>query len=227
MSQRLALITGCTRGLGRALVERFIREGITVVGCGRNLRQVEELNEQYAPEHSFYPVDVSDSEDVSRFAHIVLEELGPPDLLINNAALMNDPAKLWDVPAAAFSRLVDVNIKGVHHMIRHFVPAMVERGSGGIVNFSSGWGRSSSPDVVPYCTSKWAIEGLSQGLAQELPAGMFCVPLNPGIINTEMLQQCSGEAASAYPLANEWADDAAAFILKLSASDNGQPVTVA
>jgi len=63
------------------------------------------------------------------------------------------------------------------------VPAMVRRGQGVIVNFSSGWGRSTDAGVAPYCATKWAIEGLTQALAQELPPGMAAVPLNPGIIN--------------------------------------------
>ena len=74
-----------------------------------------------------------------------------------------------------------------------------------IVNFSSGWGRSTSAEVAPYCATKWAIEGLSQALAQELPKGMACVALNPGIIDTEMLRSCFGESAASYPDAAEWA----------------------
>ena len=80
---------------------------------------------------------------------------------------------------------MDVNIKGTVNVIRHFVPAMVERRRGVIVNFSSGWGRSTRAEVAPYCATKWAIEGFTQALAQELPPGMAAVPLNPGIINTE------------------------------------------
>jgi NAD(P)-dependent dehydrogenase (short-subunit alcohol dehydrogenase family) len=119
-----------------------------------------------------------------------------------------------------------VNIKGVVNVIRHFVPAMVRQGRGVIVNLSSGWGRSTSPDVAPYCASKWAIEGLTQALAQELPAGMAAVPLNPGIINTEMLQLAFGEGAAGYPKAQEWARLAGPFILKLGPKDNGCSLSV-
>jgi NAD(P)-dependent dehydrogenase (short-subunit alcohol dehydrogenase family) len=94
------------------------------------------------------------------------------------------------------------------------------------VNFSSGWGRSTSPEVAPYCATKWAIEGLSRALAEELPAGMAAVPLNPGIINTEMLQSCFGEHASDYPGPEQWAKKAVPFLLSLSGKDNGSPLTV-
>ena len=124
-----------------------------------------------------------------------------------------------------FSWVIDVNIKGVYHVLRHFLPAMVERGSGVIVNFSSGWGRSTDAEVAPYCATKYAIEGLTLALAQELPKGMAAVPLNPGIINTDMLQSAWGEGASAYPSPEKWAEKAVPFLLKLSAKDNGKSLS--
>jgi NAD(P)-dependent dehydrogenase (short-subunit alcohol dehydrogenase family) len=139
---------------------------------------------------------------------------------------MNDPAPLWEVPAEEFDALIDVNVKGVANVIRAFVPAMVERGSGVIVNLSSGWGRSTSPEVAPYCASKYAVEGLTLALAQELPAGMAAVPLNPGVIDTDMLRQCWDEEAGAYPTAEEWAARAAPFLLGLGPKDNGRSLTV-
>ena len=121
--------------------------------------------------HDFAAVDVAEENKVALWAEHVLAVHGAPDLLINNAALMNTPAPLWEVPAREFDRLIDVNIKGVANVIRHFVPAMIARGSGVIVNLSSGWGRSTSPEVAPYCASKFAMEGLTKSLAQELPGG--------------------------------------------------------
>jgi NAD(P)-dependent dehydrogenase (short-subunit alcohol dehydrogenase family) len=102
----------------------------------------------------------------------------------------------------------------------------VARKQGVIVNFSSGWGRSTSPEVAPYCASKWAIEGLTQALAQELPPGMAAVPLNPGIIDTDMLRSCFGEGAAGYPSPEEWAQVAVPFLLGLGSKDNGKPLTV-
>jgi NAD(P)-dependent dehydrogenase (short-subunit alcohol dehydrogenase family) len=95
-----------------------------------------------------------------------------------------------------------------------------------IVNFSSGWGRSTDAEVAPYCATKWAIEGLTQALAQELPEGMAAVPLNPGIIDTDMLRSCFGASASSYPNPAEWAKRAVPFLLKLGPKDNGRQLTV-
>ena len=103
-----------------------------------------------------------------------------PDLLINNAALINRNAPLWQVPAEEFDRLIDVNIKGVANVLRHVVPAMIARQSGVIVNLSSYWGRSVSPQVAPYCASKWAIEGLMRTPGPGTPTGPGRRPPQPG-----------------------------------------------
>lgn len=223
---KLIVITGATRGLGRALVPRFVDAGHTVVGCGRSADHVAELTAQFPTPHAFAAIDVTDAAAVSAWANAVLASHGPPDLLVNNAAVMNTPATLWQVPAAEFDRLIDVNVKGVANVIRAFVPAMVERKSGVIVNLSSGWGRSTSPEVAPYCASKYAVEGLTKSLAQELPRGMAAVPLNPGVIDTDMLRQAWSDGASAYPKAEAWAAKAAPFLLNLSAADNGKSLSV-
>jgi NAD(P)-dependent dehydrogenase (short-subunit alcohol dehydrogenase family) len=223
---KLIVLTGATRGLGRAMVEGFIAQGHTLVGCGRSKKEIAALSAAHRAPHAFDALDVSSDTNVAAWAKKILGSHGAPDLLLNNAALINQNAPLWEVPAAEFERVIDVNIKGVANVIRHFVPAMVARKSGVIVNFSSGWGRSTSSEVAPYCATKWAIEGLTQAFAQELPSGMAAVPLNPGIINTEMLQSCFGSGASSYPTAEEWAERAVPFLLKLGAKDNGRALSV-
>ena len=224
--QRIVVITGVTRGLGRAMAEGFIKLGHTVIGCGRSMKEIEALRREFSAPHDFTALDVADDAAVRRWAERVLKTQRAPDLLLNNAALINRNAPLWEVPAEEFSTVIDVNLKGVANVIRHFVPAMIARGAGVIVNFSSGWGRSTDAEVAPNCATKWAIEGLTQSLAQELPAGLAAVPLNPGIINTAMLQSCFGGSADSYPTPAEWAKRAVPFLLKLSARDNGRPLTV-
>jgi NAD(P)-dependent dehydrogenase (short-subunit alcohol dehydrogenase family) len=223
--KKTILITGLTKGLGRALAEWYIANGHTVVGCGRSA-EVLNLRFTHPAPHDFAAVDVSDENKVAMWAEKVIATHGAPDILVNNAALMNTPAPLWKVPAAEFNKLIDVNVKGVATVIRHFVPAMIARKTGVIVNLSSGWGRSTSPEVAPYCASKFAVEGLTQALAQELPPGMAAVPLNPGVIDTDMLRQAWSEGAASYPKADAWAAVAAPFILKLGAKDNGRSLSV-
>jgi NAD(P)-dependent dehydrogenase (short-subunit alcohol dehydrogenase family) len=220
------LVTGVSRGLGLALTEQFIQQGHTVLGCARSATIVTQLRDRFGAPHDFAVVDVADATAVQQWADRLLSTYPAPDLLINNAALVNQLAPLWQVPVEEFSRLIDINIKGVAHVIHSFVPAMIARGQGIIVNLSSGWGRSTSPEVAPYCASKWAIEGLTRSLAQELPPGMAAIPLNPGIIHTEMLEVCYGEAAANYTPIKEWVSHAVPFLLQLTPNDNGVPLTV-
>jgi NAD(P)-dependent dehydrogenase (short-subunit alcohol dehydrogenase family) len=224
MSNRRIVITGVGRGLGLAMAEKFVELGHTVIGCSRQQSHVDRLSKRFGPPHHFTSVDVTDDAVVGLWAKKVLAD-GPPDLLLNNAAIVNRNAALWEVPTAEFSQVIDVNIKGVFHVLRHFLPSMTARSSGVIVNFSSGWGRSTSPEVAPYCATKYAIEGLTLALAQELPNGMCAVPLNPGIINTDMLQSCFGGNADAYPTPEQWAKKAVPFLLKLGPRDNGKSLT--
>lgn len=223
---RIVVLTGVTRGLGRAMTARLIEAGHTVIGCGRSLNAIKTLESKYGAPHRFDCIDIVDDQQVAEWAASVIKQFGPPDLLLNNAAIINENANLWEISAAEFDAVIDVNIKGVANIIRHFVPAMVQRESGVIVNFSSGWGRSTSPEVAPYCATKYAIEGLTQALAQELPQGMAAVPLNPGIINTEMLQTCFGDSAHHYPDADDWSRFAVPYILSIKPKHNGQPLSV-
>jgi NAD(P)-dependent dehydrogenase (short-subunit alcohol dehydrogenase family) len=224
-SPKTILITGVSRGLGRAMAEELIRLGHTVIGCGRSEKEIDQIQKQFPSPHSFDIVNVADDGAVAAWASKILVKYPAPDLLLNNAALINRNAPLWEVPAREFSEVIDVNIKGVANLIRHFVLAMIKRRSGVIVNFSSGWGRSTDAEVAPYCATKWAIEGLTQALAQELPSGMAAVALNPGIIATDMLRSCFGGSASAYPTPDRWARSAVPFLLKISSADNGKPLT--
>lgn len=218
------VITGATRGLGRAMALKFAALGHTVIGCGRQPDTVADAKKAL-PEHDFDVVDVADAVGVAAWAKGVLERHGAPALLLNNAAVINETKPLWEISAEEFGRLIDVNVKGVANVVRAFVPAMVRHGSGVIVNFSSGWGRSTSPTVAPYCASKFAVEGLTMALAQELPRGLAAVPLNPGVIDTDMLRSAWGDSAGHYIAPEAWADKVVPFLLGLGAKDNGKQLT--
>ncbi len=220
------VITGVTRGLGRALAEIYIAEGHTVLGCGRGADGILDLRFAHPAPNDFAVVDVAEASKVELWAERVIAIHGAPDILINNAGMMNILAPLWKVSAEDFGRVVDINVKGVANVIRAFVPEMVKAKKGVIVNLSSGWGRSVSAEVAPYCASKWAVEGMTKALAEELPEGMAAIPLNPGVIDTDMLRKCWSDDAGNYQKADAWAKKAAPYILKLGPKQNGQSLTV-
>lgn len=224
--KKLVLVTGVSQGLGRAMTENFIAEGCTVIGGARNEAAIAQLNQTYGTPHQFTAVDVAQEAQVQAWRDKILETYDPPELLINNAALINQSTEFWNVPTAEFDQIIDVNIKGVANVMRQFLPAMIAKNRGIIVNFSSGWGRSTSPHVAPYCATKWAIEGLTRAIAQELPSGMAAIPLNPGIIHTEMLETCFGSSAANFTPVEAWVKKAVPFLLKIKPQQNGQPLTV-
>lgn len=220
------VITGVTRGLGLAMATKFISLGYVVIGCGRSEAAVIALRHRFGKPHYFEVLDVADADKVSQWAAKILEDFGPPKILINNAAVINAMQPLWQISREEFDGVIDVNIKGVANVLRQLLPAMVKKNAGTIVNFSSGWGRETDPGASPYCASKWAIEGLTSALAKELPSGMAAVSLNPGIIDTDMLRIAFGSEASGYARPDVWAETAAPFILALQPRDNGSALTV-
>jgi NAD(P)-dependent dehydrogenase (short-subunit alcohol dehydrogenase family) len=220
MPSSTIVITGCTRGCGLALADYLSSQGHTVIGCGRSPSTAAHVAD-------YTKQDITGEGGVAAWAKRVTEKFGAPDLLVNNAAVIARNAPLWEVPTSELIGVLDINIRGTINVIRGFAPAMIKRGRGVIVNYSSGWGRSTSPEVAAYCASKWAIEGLSRALAQELEgSGVSAVALNPGIIDTEMLRSCFGKSAAAYPSPEQWAKSAAPFLLSLGKKHNGQSLDV-
>ncbi len=220
------VITGVSRGLGRGLCDELIRLGHAVIGVARTAESIASLRLQHPTPHDFALVDVADAAQVEAWASRVISSYGAPDLLVNNAGIMNTNAMLWEVSPKEFEQVLRVNLLGTFHCIRAFVPTMIARGQGGIVNFSSTWGTTTSPLVAPYCASKWGVEGLSQALAQELPGQLFCVAVNPGVIDTEMLRLCFGGTAEHYRSVHDWARAATPFLLELTRRHNGLSLNV-
>eukprot|EP00249_Psilotum_nudum_P009430 c21931_g1_i3 orf=716-1432(-) len=225
---KVVLITGITRGLGRALALELAKRGHIVVGCARNEEKLSSLQAQLSggSRHLLKAADVVSESSVEDFAKVVLENKGVPDIVVNNAGVINANGKLWEVPAAEFNAVVDVNLKGPANVMRLFLPHMISRKHGIVVNISSGWGRSAAAEVSPYCASKWAIEGLTKSVAKEVPQGVAVVTLNPGVVNTDMLASCFGPSAALYPCPDTWAPLAANTILGITVADNGASLNV-
>ncbi|KAL3724218.1 hypothetical protein ACJRO7_036262 [Eucalyptus globulus] len=231
--QRTVLITGVSKGLGQALALEFAKRGHSVIGCSRSQDKLDSLRSLLSSSsdaadspHLLLNVDVRSNSSVEELARVVMDKKGVPDIIVNSAGTINKNNNIWEVPEDEFDAVIDTNVKGIANMLRHFLPPMVQRKRGIIVNMSSGWGRCGSGLVAPYCASKWAVEGLSKSVAKELPEGMAVVALNPGVINTDMLVSCFGESASLYETPDAWAVKAANTILNITRADNGGSLSV-
>jgi NAD(P)-dependent dehydrogenase (short-subunit alcohol dehydrogenase family) len=207
------------------MVDEFIKLGWIVAGCGRDPQAVAELQQRLNDPHFIQRCDVAKESEVAAFCQSMVATVGVPDLVINNAAVINPNRVLWKMSAEDIDSIVDVNIKGTMAMMRHLLPGMMTQGGGVVVNLSSGWGRSTAAEVAPYCATKWAIEGLSQAVAQETEGKVAIVAMNPGIIDTDMLRSTFGPHAGQYPNARQWAKTAVPFLVSLGRKHNGQSVT--
>lgn len=223
---RNVLITGVSRGLGNVLAAGMLDAGHRVAGCSRvvnaDQQNVSANNEHFRVD----AVDLTDDKAVGVWVNDVVDQWGMPDLVINNAGVINQNQPLWEVPLEDFQQVMSVNLQGVYSVIRHVMPLFLEAKQGVIANLSSGWGRSVAPGVSPYCCSKWGIEGMTLALAEDLPKGLAAVPVNPGIINTDMLQSFFGADANSAQDPVQWAKKAVPFFLGLNASHNGQSLSV-
>ena len=220
------IITGVTQGLGRAMVDRFHELGWNIYGCGRSKDKIEELKKQYSKIHDFQVIDVSDSQQVNNWANYILNRHTAPDLIINNASIVNQNAQLWKITAQEFENVMNVNVNGVVNVIRAFVPAMVARKEGIIINMSSSWGREGEAELAPYCASKFAIEGITKSMALELPHGMAVVALDPGGSNsTPMLKSCAPQYINESPTPETWSHKAIEYILNITIDKNGDSLT--
>ena len=229
------LVTGVSRGLGKALTERLIAEGHTVLGCARSAKTIDELRQTYGAPHCFEVVDLTNRRQVVAWAESLKNRNVIPDFIMNNAAIIGDePYHIWKITEECFQEVFMANVMSAVNMIHAFVPIMFRRMKGIIVNFSSGYGREFAPNiaqyamakVAPYSMSKWCIESLSRCLAAELPTKMACVSLHPGNIHTESMAKGFGRYADRYPTPEEWAMVAVPFLLSLTPQDNGKAISV-
>ena len=199
------LVTGTARGIGAALAHALRGAGCEVIAATRD------------------DADVADPAQVAA----LFDRTGPVDVLINNAAVIHEPAPLWDVPHAEWERVMSVNVLGMVSMLRAYVPAMNARGSGVVVNVSSTWGRVAAGEQSPYCASKFAVEGLTASLADEVARGVCVIAVNPGVVATDMLATCFQADVSGYTPPSACAASLVRMLTQLDPIWNGRSLDVA
>lgn len=225
MDKKTIVMTGTTKGIGRALACEFMKAGHFVIGCGRAVEQIDELQKEFAGRGHFSVVDVTSSENVNAWAKQTLTAYGTPDLVINNAGIITPRALFHETSEEAFNRVIDINIKGVANVCRAFLPALLAKGAGIIINFGSGWGKYAASHVSGYCTSKFGVNGFTASLAKEMPKGVGVMELWPGSIDTQQTIICWGEYKTGVT-PEQWAPGAVPIILSLSAANNGLVFTI-
>ena len=220
------VITGTSRGIGLATALELARAGHEVVATMRNPAGSSELGEQAAKEKlpiRIETMDVDSDESVKQAFGQILAQ-GPVDVLVNNAGIERTGA-IEETPVADFRKCMETNYFGAIRCIQAVMRPMRERGSGAIINVTSVAGKISVSPMGPYSASKFALEALSEALAQELKAfGVRVAIVEPGIIETRMARNIEGMGSSkTYPQVRR----IAALFEGTMAAGAGQPQVVA
>jgi dehydrogenase/reductase SDR family member 4 len=184
---KVALITGASRGIGRAIAESFIREGARVVICGRKSETIHEVARELGPAALGVACHVGRSEQIQAMVSRVTEELGRIDILVNNAGTNVAQAPCLEVDEGMFDKMIEINVKSAFRLTQLVAPGMCERGAGSIINISSISGIRPQFEGLLYSMTKAALNMLTQSYALELgPKGVRVNAIAPGLIQTQL-----------------------------------------
>jgi len=207
LKDKVAIVTGAGRGIGRAIALAFAKEGAEVVLASRTLSQIEETSEKVRAlggRAMAVRADVSKREDVENLVRSAIKEFGRVDILVNNAGVQGPIGPLVTNDIDNWIQTVHINLIGTFLCCRAVLPGMMERRQGKIINLSGGGATSSRPRFTAYGSSKTAVVRLTEALAEEVKEFNIQVnAISPGAVNTKMLYEVleAGEAAGEKALA--------------------------
>lgn len=189
LAGKVALVTGGSRGIGRAIAEAYARAGAKVFICGRNADHLGRTIEQVRGVGVIEGVagDVGDPLDVERIVQATINRFGAVHVLVNNASILGPREPLSHYPVADWSEVLRINLTGIFLMVRAVLPIMLEQRMGSIINLSSGVAKKGRARWGAYAVSKAGVEALTQVLADEVSAsGIRVNTVNPAPTRTEM-----------------------------------------
>ncbi len=196
LTGQVVAITGAARGIGRATAEACLREGMKVAIGDLDYATAQQTAQELGRGTIAVELNVTERESVKHFIDTAEAQLGPVDVLINNAGIMQVGHTIWDEDDATTQRMVDINIHGVMHGVKEIVPRMLERRRGHIVNIASTAGKGGFPGGGTYCGTKHYVVGLSEALRAELiDTGIEVSCVMPVVVKTELasgLQETRG-----------------------------------
>jgi NAD(P)-dependent dehydrogenase (short-subunit alcohol dehydrogenase family) len=201
---RVAVVTGASTGIGRAIARSFALQGMRVVLASQNAeRLAQAVAELQADGFDVMgvPTDVGSESDIQALARAAIDAYGAVHVLVNNAGVFA-PGYMWDISAADWQWVVDVNLWGPIHAIRAFVPHLLEQDEAHVVNVSSAGGLMPAGVHGPYCTTKHAVVGLSKALKADLAvkgANVGVTVVCPGAVKTAITSQIATNGPGGVP----------------------------
>lgn len=226
---KTVLVTGGSRGIGRAIVEKFAKEGYNVIlNYSKSEAAAKEITDKYSNVRA-YRADVSNKRDVLNMVEFAEAEFKQVDILINNAGI-SSTGLIQDLSEEELNRIFAINVNGSFNCIQAVLPDMISRRSGKIINISSVWGLVGASCEVAYSASKAAIIGLTKALAKEVgPSNILVNCIAPGIVMTDMVSNYSleefDEIRSNIPLDRLGSTEDIAELAYFLASDSSNYIT--
>ncbi len=198
LNGKCAVITGAGTGIGASVAITLARLGATAVLAGRTQRSLETVAKKIVEnggKAEIFVCDVSNLKSVDALGEFVRQKFGGLEILVNNAGVRGIPGPLHELPPASWDEVMNTNLRGVFYCIRSLAPLMIQAKSGQIINISSLAGKNALPGGAAYAASKWALNGLSYSVAEELRAFNIRVSvICPGSVHTDFSPH-TGKAA--------------------------------
>ncbi len=197
LKDRVALITGGGRGIGRAIAMTFAREGARTAVTGRSMDRLTQVVDEIRAEGGVaqaFELDVTREDDAVRVAEQLVEAWGQIDILVNNAGIIFYDTPVWATTVEQWDQLMNTNLRGMFLACRAVVPHMMRREQGRIINIGSSSGRVPEGDYGAYVASKFGVVGYTASLAHSLrPYGITVNGLNPDWVDTDMARAANPE----------------------------------
>ena len=186
--KKVALITGATSGIGRAIAYEFAKHGIDLVLCGRRQERLDQIRKDLEKQVNVHTLafDVRNKNDVFKAIDSLPKDFRTIDILINNAGNAHGLDPIQSGNTDDWDAMIDINVKGLLYVSKAIMPQMVERKSGQIINIGSSAGRELYPKGNVYCASKFSVMAITEGMRIDLnPYGIKVCAINPGMVETE------------------------------------------
>jgi NAD(P)-dependent dehydrogenase (short-subunit alcohol dehydrogenase family) len=195
LKDKIALITGGSKGIGKGIAKAFLKEGAVVVICGRKKRELESTLEELSGygNVSYIKADISKRNKVASLKNEIGERFGKLDVLVNNASILGLRKPIIDYDEDIWQETVHINLNAQFFVTKALLPLLMKADNGSIINVSSSVGRRGKAGWGAYAASKFGLEGLTEVLADELKSKVRVNSVNPGGTRTDMRREAYPE----------------------------------
>jgi dehydrogenase/reductase SDR family member 4 len=232
LNDKVAIITGASRGIGRSIAETFAREGASVVLCGRKQESLDQVARAIGPAAMPVVCHVGRPEQIDNLMETATRRFGRIDILVNNAGTNVGLGPCLDLTDAQFEKMVEINLKSAFRLVQRVAPGMCDRGSGSIVNIASTSGLRPHLQSLLYSMTKAALIMMTQSYALELgPKGVRVNAIAPGLIQTTLSEYYwnddarRAKALAGQPIPRVGQPGEVAEVALLLASERGSYIT--